>query len=137
MDSAADVQRIGEKAIAKNLIEFDLDILGNKVTVDVGHLSHDAIGQMRFGFMDATAQEITINETVDPTWRVYLLLHEVIHALSFMGHLQFLKREDIPYMDDESKVDAIASLIAEVLTRNNLFRTEVFHSPVDKLKQVK
>ena len=110
-----------------NQIELDLDILGTRWTADVGKLPNDVLGQMRFGFMDAIAQEITINEEVHPSWRVYLLLHEVLHALSFMGHLQFLKREDLPQIDDEAKVDAVASLLAEVLTRNNFFNTSALN----------
>ena len=39
--------------------------------------------------------------------------------------LQFLKRTDLPQFDDEAKVDAIASLLAEVLSRNNLANTAV------------
>lgn len=80
---------------------------------------------MLFGFMDAETQRITVNNKTDETWRTYLFFHEVIHALSYMGHLQFLKRDDLPHIDDEAKVDAIASLIAEVVTRNGLFKKEV------------
>ena len=109
-----------------NEIRVDLDILGTHWSVDVGDLPSNVLGQKRFGFMDATAQEIKINHDVHASWRVYLLLHEMLHALIFMGHLQFLKRDDIPMLDDEAKLDAIASLFSEVLTRNKFFNTAVF-----------
>ena len=43
-----------------------------------------------------------------------------------MGHLQFLRMEGL-LQDDEAKVDALASLLAEVLTRNKLFNVEVLN----------
>lgn len=101
----------------------ELDILGTKWALLVGELRPDSTGRKLFGFMDAEVREITINQETDPSWRLYLLLHEVLHALSFMGHLQFLKREDFRHIDDEAKVDAVASLISDVLIRNDLANT--------------
>ena len=106
-----------------------IDLLGTMWDIRIGQVSAAEGGQMRFGFMDAEDHSITIHHDSDPTWRFYLVLHEVLHALSFLGHLQFLRRDDHPGFDDESKVDAIASLLAEVLLRNNL----VTHADVDKL----
>lgn len=101
-------------------MEVDFDILGTRWSVAVAELPGVEVGQMRLGFMDATMQEITINQDLNPSWHPYILLHEILHALSFLGHLQFLRKADNPYQDDEAKVDAIASLLADVLTRNNL-----------------
>lgn len=75
------------------------------------------------GFMDAIRGELTINENTDATWHTYLLLHEVLHALIFMGHLQFLKL-DGDVADDEAKLDAIASLLSEFLVSNSLINLE-------------
>lgn len=104
---------------------INIDILGNKWAVKVGEIEHNDSGQMVFGFMNAEEQTLTVNEHTDTTWRLYLLLHEIIHALSYMGHLQFVKRSDFTHIDDEAKVDAIASLLADVLIRNNFIRQEV------------
>ena len=106
-----------------------LDILGTQWDAQLGQVSSADSGQMRFGFMDAEDHSITIHHDTDPTWRLYLLLHEVIHALTFLGHMQFLRHDDHPGHDDESKVDAIASLLAEFLLRNDLIK----EGGVDKL----
>jgi len=75
------------------------------------------------GLMDAMRGELTINENTDATWHTYLMLHEVLHALVFMGHLQFLKL-DGEMADDEAKLDAISSLLSEVLVSNSLINLE-------------
>ena len=116
-------------------IELDLDILGCRWTADVGVLAHNQFGQVLFGFMDAAQQELTINQEINPSWRPYILLHEILHALTFMGHLQFLRIKG-ELRDDEAKVDALASLLAEVLTRNNLFN-EGLLNPKAELSIVK
>ena len=100
-----------------------LDILGCHWAFKIGHLDRGNVSQMHFGFMDAPNQQLTINRDVDATWRPYLAIHEILHALSFMGHLQFLRLEG-QLVDDEAKVDAMASLLAEVLVRNGLFNDE-------------
>ena len=105
--------------------QFEFDILGTKWNLNIGELARNELGAKQFGLMDAEAREITINHKTDPSWRFYLLLHEVLHALSYLGHLQFLKHEDFPEHDDEAKVDAIASLLSEVLTRNGLVSSSV------------
>ena len=112
-------------------MEIDFDILGTHWSVAVDQLPVIEVGQLRLGFMDAAVQEITINQDLSPSWRPYILLHEILHALSFMGQLQFLRKADNPCQDDEAKVDAIASLLAEVLTRNNLFNNEVLNCKPD------
>ena len=103
--------------------EFDFDILGTKWIVKVGELNGRLGAPMRFGFMNAEDRTLTINQDTDPSWRLYLLLHETLHALVFLGHLQFLRDDEHPHFDDESKIDAISSLLAEVLNRNNLSNT--------------
>jgi len=85
---------------------------------------------MLFGFMDAEEGTLSIHKDTDDTWRLYLLIHEILHALSYMGHMQFLKRSDLPHYDDEAKVDATASLLTEVLMRNGFINKEV----LDQLK---
>jgi hypothetical protein len=92
-----------------------LDILGNEFELHVGELETHPTGDVQFGLMDARVQRITLNREIDATWRTYVLLHEILHALTFMGHLQFLRLPDHPGVDDEAKVDAIASLLSEVL----------------------
>lgn len=111
-----------------NQTEFELDVLGTMWTVKVGELYCQMGGGKQFGFMNAEERTITINQETHPSWRLYLLLHEVLHALTFLGHLQFLRLEGNPHQDDESKVDAIASLLAAVLIRNNLSNTAALNT---------
>lgn len=113
----------GDSQSAKGQAGFDFDILGTKWRVKVAELFCEQTGNMQFGFMNAENRTLTINQDTDPSWRLYLLLHEVLHALVFLGHLQFLRHENFPAVDDESKIDAIASLLAEVMNRNHLSNT--------------
>lgn len=106
-------------------VQFDLDVLGTKWVVNIGELERDDAGQLRFGFMDAATHTLTVSHDADPTWRPYLLLHELLHALSFLGHLHFLKRTDEhSNLDDEGKVDQLSSILAEVLVRNDLLKID-------------
>ena len=109
--------------------EFEFDILGTKWIVKVGELRGRLGAPKRFGFMNAEDRTLTINEDTHPSWRLYLLLHETLHALIFLGHLQFLLDDEQPQFADESKIDAIASLLADVLNRNNLSNTAALDTP--------
>ena len=109
-----------------------LNILGCDFTFELTDIAPNHYGQMRFGFMDAPNRSISMHCDTHPTWQPYLLLHEIIHALSFMGHLQFLRKDDNPLEDDESKVDAVASLLAHVLVSNHLLNMEVL---IDKQQE--
>jgi hypothetical protein len=46
-----------------------------------------------------------------------LLIHELLHALTYLGHIQFL-RDETGVQDDEGKVDALASLMAHFIKNN-------------------
>jgi hypothetical protein len=109
-----------------------ISILGNEFDLEIDELTPLETGDMRFASMDTRQQEIVINKDVDATWRVYLLVHEVLHTLTFLGHLQFLRLPDHPGIDDEAKVDAISSLLADVLVRNGLFNMEALDAGRDQ-----
>jgi len=92
-----------------------LDILGTNWLLHEG--TEPLPADTMLGFMDAMHHRILLQDDVFQSWKLYLLLHEVIHALVFLGHLQFLKSED-GFHDDESRVDAIASLMAHFIHNN-------------------
>lgn len=96
-----------------------LDIIGTKWALI--STPHDEMPtDTMLGHMDAIEHSIRIREDVFDSWTLYLLLHEVLHALTFMGHLQFLRSDDssVCLHDDEAKVDALASLLAHFIVSN-------------------
>jgi len=108
--------------------EFDteLDIIGTKWVLQAA----DEMPQdWMLGFMDAHQHTIHLKRDVFDSWALYLLLHEVLHAFTFLGHLQFLRDESATgtQLDDEAKVDALASLMAHFITHNK--------AVIDKLTQ--
>lgn len=96
---------------------MQLDILGVSYTlIPTTELITPDIGPEALGTADNHKCEIKYCENT-PSQRLYILLHELLHVLTYMGHLQFLRVDGEQY-DDEAKVDAVASLMAEVLKRN-------------------
>ena len=95
----------------------ELDIIGTKWRL---HATDEMPQDWMLGYMDAHRHTISLKRDVFDSWALYLLLHEVLHALTFMGHLQFLRDEGATgtQMDDEAKVDALASLMAHFITNN-------------------
>ena len=91
-----------------------LDILGTTwELVETDELPSETM----LGFMDAIGGKLLIREDVFPDWKLYLLIHELLHAFIFLGHLQFLKYED-SLSDNEGSIDALASLIADFIVKN-------------------
>lgn len=95
-----------------------LDILGVKYPLLLEDEIFQTNGHPAYALCANQPPRIQISTMAAPSQRLYLLLHESLHALSYMGHLQFIRKQDDPFQDDESSVDALASLIAELLTRN-------------------
>lgn len=96
-----------------------LDILGVEYPLELNDHISQSSGHPAYALCENQPPLIQISTAAAPSQRLYLLLHEVYHALSYMGHLQFLRdAAGTHLMDDESHVDALASLTAEFLTRN-------------------
>lgn len=89
---------------AQYVVEFDPDL-----AADSGNLGLTKIAEGR----------IILDPTMLPDLLPHVLLHEILHVLIYMGHLQFLQHEGTR-VDDEGKLDATASLIVEVLRRNQM-----------------
>ena len=68
------------------------------------------------GLTDALAATITLHENLPPSHDLYVFLHEVIHSLMFMGHFDFMLDDNGRH--DERKIDAVASLLAQVIKDN-------------------
>lgn len=101
---------------ARELPTDAITILGVKYGLYSATTMETESGPM-LGYSDNLACSITL-ATKEPSQLLYVLLHEILHTLSFMGHLQFLRLDDNPYKDDEARVDAVASLLADTLQRN-------------------
>lgn len=100
------------------------DILGTEWQVISGIPSENMLG-----YMNAIKQQIQIRPGVPASWQLYLLLHETLHSLTFLGHLQFLRCEPPSdgytiTQDDEAKIDAVASLLSTILRRNGLINED-------------
>lgn len=96
---------------------MQLDILGVSYTLTLTpNLILPDEGPESLGVVDNHKCTIHVCDNT-PSQRLYILLHELLHVMTYMGHLQFLRVEGQQY-DDEAKVDAVASLMAEVLKRN-------------------
>lgn len=93
-----------------------LDILGVKYALVWGTPTHGE--QEALGYTDVTAPSITLNHNLVPSQQLYVALHEIIHALMFAGHFPFMHSDEPPHWHDEGRVDAVASLLAEVIKRN-------------------
>jgi len=94
-----------------------LDIIGTKWVLNT---KDDLPAEWMLCHMDALNHTISLKNDVFDSWALYVLLHEVLHAFSFLGHVQFLRAEGElgTQVDDEAKVDALASLLAHFITNN-------------------
>ena len=94
-----------------------LDIIGTTWVLETGE---DMPQPWMLGHMDGLNHTIRLKNDVFDSWALYLLLHEVLHALSFLGHIQFIRDESGAgtQVDDEAKVDALASLLAHFIVHN-------------------
>jgi len=97
---------------------LQLNILGVRYPLDIEDTVWQASGHPAYALCENQPPRLQISTQAVASQRLYLLIHEALHALSYMGHLQFLRELDNQFKDDESNVDALASLFAELLTRN-------------------
>lgn len=95
-----------------------LDIIGVEYPVALCDNIFQHSGHLAYALCNNQPPSIQISTKAVSSQRLYLLLHEVLHALSYMGHLQFLRDDGDPFRDDEASVDALSSLMSEVITRN-------------------
>ena len=93
-----------------------LDILGVAYTLRLVELPTLDTGQVVHAYCDNYRCEIVLKRDMPQTQALYILLHEVLHALTFMGHLHGLRPEGPD--DCEAEVDATASLLAGLLKGN-------------------
>ncbi len=75
------------------------------------------------GVCDNLNPTITLRAGMDRTRRLYTLIHEAMHAFIFLGHFHWLKHED--GRDDEGKIDALSSVLADFLLTNESVIREV------------
>lgn len=97
-----------------------LDILGHQFHWFSNCPIHRNDGSL--GSTDMAKGDIFTDSEMMESLTPVVLVHEILHVLIFQGHLQFLKDDE--GRDDEAKIDAVASLLVEVMRRNGMLNED-------------
>ena len=98
-----------------------INVLGNRYAVRPD--STLLVEENKLGATDMAAGEIRWYPNVLPEMVPHVIFHELVHALLFLGHLQFLVHP-VTKQHDEAGIDAIVSLLLDVLRTNGLLNEE-------------